>query len=274
MSVIIEYNQSTDPVTGLDAGSRSGTVSMKQPLYLDPNRKKAFRVLRAIISNEIPNIYSSGGYDNTLCKISRDGGSTWTIVGLRAGIYSVSMINTCINDVGSNLGWWTSTIDPGFDLNINPATHFIYVKMDSTKLAVGGTVLAIDFSNSRLYEVLGYELANLPLVDGTLGAHIFSATLPPELDTQGTYLDVLCDIVLGTRWTNGQLSNILCRVPMISDANEVVYPSGSTGMVSPFVPATIPSIIQSFSIQIRNGRGQDAYFTMGNVIIELEITDL
>ncbi len=270
MSLLLDYNRSIDSISGLDFGTRNGTINLRQPIYLDPNKKKQFRVLRVMLSPEIPNVYNSGGINTTTCNISRDGGATWITCLLKKGIYTISMLNDSINDVATLQSWWAVKGEYGFDLSYNPATKIVYIKLDSTKLAVGGTQLAIDFGVSQMGLMCGFSSTNNSfIVDG-----LHTADLSPQLDWQGQYVEIFCSIIQSTRWVNGQLSSALCRVPISASTSEIVFPSANNGMISPLINASIPSAIQSFDVTIKNAFGRDAVFLYGNASIELEIIDV
>lgn len=269
MSLLLDYNRSSDSTTGLDFGTRNGTINFRQPQYLDSNKKKLFRVLRVMLSPEMPNVYNTGGINTTTVNLSRDGGATWITCLLKTGIYTTTMISDSINNVAELQGWWAVAGDYGFDLNYNPATKMVYIKLDSTKLVAPGTQLAIDFGVSQMGLMLGFSNTNDSF--NTDGVH--TADLSPQLDWQGQYIEVFCSVIQGVRWVNGQLSSALCRVPISASTSEIVWPSANTGMISPLVPASIPNVIQSFDITIRNAKGNDAVFLYGGVSVEIEIVD-
>lgn len=271
MSVLIDYNRKTDEVTGLDLGTRSGTVNLRQSINLDQNKKKAFRVSRVIMSPEIPNVYTYNGFTNDKLRCSNDGGATWITIGLKTGIYTVTQIEESIIAVLNTLNWFTKPTDAGITLSYNPATRYIYTKLDSSKLLVVGQ-LAIDYSTlGNMYQTLGYELAtSIFLVDG-----LYTATLPPALDSQSTYVELKMSCIQGVRWINGQLSNSICRIPIQSGGQtEIVWPASATGFISPLIPASIPSTIDSFTINVITGNGRECVFMYGNLIIEIEIVDI
>ena len=269
MSVLLDYNKSRDETTGADFGYRSGTITMRQPLYLNQNKRKAFRVLRVIMSPEIPNIYSYNGYSNSLINISIDGGATWVTVSLKAGIYTIQMIQDSINDVANQLNWYIKPSDPAIVISYNPATRYVYTKLDSSKLLAPGQI-AIDYGVSSIYLLLGYGvLTSKFLIDG-----LFTATLPPQLDAQSTYVEIKMSCIQGVRWTNGSLSSSICRIPIQSGQVEIVWPAASTGLISPLIPASIVNSISSYTINITTGNGSECVFLYGNFILEVEIVDL
>jgi len=270
MSILLDYNKSTDEKTGLQFGTRSGIISMRQPIMMDPNRKKAYRVISIIMSPEIPNIYSYNGFNNTTVNISKDGGATWITVQFKAGIYTIQMIQDAINNAASQVNWWINNNDPGFIVAYNPATTLVYTQLDSSKL-LGGGQLAINYTVSSFYQMLGYTLlSGIILIDG-----LSTASNPPQLDVQSTYIEIKMSCILGTRWVNGQISNAICRVPINSSGGvEIIYPSGSTGFISPIVQASIPSTIESFSINFTNGAGNETVWLYGNCIVQVELIDM
>ena len=271
MSVLIDYKSNKDPTTGLDFGYRSGNVYMKQQKQLDENKKKAYRVIRVILSPEIPNIYTYGSFTNAKVNISNDGGMTWVSVNFKNGIYTIQEMQDSINDVANQLGWYSKSTEPALILSYNPATRMIYTKIDSGKMLLPSQ-FAIDYAVSLFYQMLGYtSLTCTFLTDG-----LFTASLPPQVDTQSTYLEIFITCIQGTRWVNGNLNSSIARIPIStsSTATEIVFPSATTGYISPTIPALIPSTIESFDISIRTGNGAECVFLYGNCIIEVEIMDI
>lgn len=270
MSQQLDYVAHKDSTTGLDFGTRSGQVNLQQPMYFDMNKKRAFRVIRCILSGQIPNIYAYGDFDNTTVRITRDGGTSWNTVQLTRGIYTVSQLSASINDTAIQHNWYTDPTDPAIRMSYNPATQYIYVSLDSTKLAIAGGQIGIDFSVSRIHEMFGYpQSASTFLVDG-----IHQAPNSPQMDVQGTYCDVAMSCIMSARMVNGTPSNIICRLPLdAAGQNEIVFPSGNTGMISPLMRANIPYCISQYSVQYLTQFGREVVFTMGNAILEVEVMD-
>lgn len=270
MSLVIDYTTQADSVTGLPLGNRSGTINMKQTQYLDPNRKHGYRILLGLMSNQIPNIYNYGGFNNTTLRITANGGTTWSTIQLPNGIFTVAQLNDNILNVMGQLNYWTNSSAPGFTLNYNPSTTLVYVSLDSTKLAVAGQ-LGIDLSVSQLGATLGYVTGGqIFLTDG-----YHSATLPPQLDTQGTYVNIFISVIQRTRTVNGQVSNIVYRVPIINDTTgEIVFPSSKTGNLSTIMRAEIPADIQSADVSFKTDSGQEVVFLYGGVTLSTELLDL
>ena len=268
-SILLDYQSTKDVSTGLDFGTRNGTVSMQQPQYLDAEKKKLFRVIRVMVSPEMPNVYKYGGVDTTSLKLTADGGATWVTLALKTGIYTIAMLQDAINDVGTQASWWKTAGDFGYTLGYNPATQIVYVTMDSSKLGGLFTQLGINFNVGNMADMLGFSSSNSSFV--TDGLH--TANLPPQMDYQGQYVELFCSIIQGCRWINGKLSSSICRIPITQSQSEIIYPSGNSGFISPVVHASIPAFIQSFDIKLINQRGNDAVFMYGGLTVELEILD-
>lgn len=267
-SHLLDFQNNIDKTTNSTYGTRNASITLQQPLILNSNGQKYFRVNNITISPEIPNVYSYGNYDNTTIKLSKDGGTTWIIGKLPNGVYTITMIQDCINNICSDLGWYTSISDTPFTLSYNPATKLIYCKINSSKLLNVGQ-FCIDFSVSQMYKMLGYDISACTFI--TDGIH--ASPNEPLIDSQGTYVTLEMSCIQNTRNLNGIASNILARIPLISGSTEIVFPSGSTGLISPVVPALIPNYISSYDVKIKNGNGDDCVFLYGNVIMSIEIID-
>jgi hypothetical protein len=267
---ILEYNATIDPMTNSAFGIRSGTVNLQQPILLEPGKQRAYRVLRVVLSPEIANIYRYQGFDNTKLRITNDGGATWVNIQLQNGNYStLKMLQDAINDVANQLNWYTSSSDPAIIINSNNATGLVYTKLDSTKLAIG-VQIGIDYSLSTIYNVFGYPANACTFVNDA----IHSATLPPQVDTQGTYGRIYVSFISNCRWFNGQIDSSICKIPFVADSGiEYIYPSTGTGVISPIIPCIFPSYVQSFNVSFKNQFGGDLVFLYGSASLELEIME-
>lgn len=271
--VFLEYTATSDSTTGNTFGYRKGIVNMIQPITFDPNKKKAYQVQSVILSPEIPNVYNYDGFDNTKVKISNDGGTTWVTVQFPNGIYQINMIEATVTNAFLQAGWIPDETFVPIVIDYNPATRLVYIQVDTTKLSVG-TQAAVDFGASQMYRLLGFPTAVSAkfLLDGT-----FSATLAPEVDTQGTYINVVCNAINASRFINGQLSNVIAKVPIVNSGNgiEIVFPSASTGSINtPFIEASIANYLPSFTIDFLQPNGKSAVFLYGNAIVQLIIQDI
>lgn len=268
MSYQIDYNVSKDATTGLDFGTRDGTINMKQIISLNHSKPHAYRVARAILSNLIPNFYNYGNFNNLTFRISTDGGTNWVDCTLKNGIYTLKQIQQAFNDVFIQEDWLLSSTSPAVIIDVNPTTQIIYVKTDSTKLKAGQ--VGIDFTVSSMYDTFGLTVAQGKIITDTM----IVASNSPKMDAQGSYIDVYMTLIQSCRYVNGQISSTICRLPLQATGNEIIYPSANTGSVSPIVKATIPSEISTFSVRFVNSYGRPAVFLMGNAIIELELIEL
>ena len=267
-SYVLEYRKSITTVS-----TANGRVDLQIPLNLKPNRKYFIRLIKCILSSEIPNIYNYNNVNNGLISITRDG-VTWVDIQLPNGIYTVSYINSAINAVARQLLWFTDPDVSGLLLNYNPATKRCYVNIDSTKLTpvVLPLVnqLGINFSNSLIWDVLGFLNNDVFIVDGLHDALGNAA----KLDYQSTYVDIRLDMATGLKNVNGVRTNILCTVPLVTDSGdnvEYIYPRA--GCPSPLIGVNLPSTLSSFGFNFSGGRNNEIIWTDGNVIVEFEILE-
>ena len=269
--VLLEYTSTKDPTYGTDFGTRAGQVTMIQPISLDPNKKKEYQIQSVIISPEIPNIYSYGGFNNTSLRISNNAGVTWSTVILSNGIYQINMIQDSITNAFLQAGWILDSTHIPVIVDYNPASRLIYVQTNSSQLTAG--TVGVDFGYSLMYQMLGFTnpASSIFTVDST-----YVATLPPNIDVQGTYINVVCNLITGSRYVNGQFSSVICKVPLTASTTqiEIVFPSANTGSINvPFIEASIPNNIMSFSIDFQTSTGQSVVFLYGNAICQFIVRD-
>lgn len=268
---LFQFTSTKDSIYGTDFGTRDGTVTMIQPVHFNPSKQREYQIQNITLSQEIPNIYSYGTFNNSTMQISNDGGTTWTTVQFANGIYTVNMIQDNIINAFLKAGWITDSTKTPLILNYNPATSLVYSITDSTQL-ISGTV-GVNFGSSSMWQLLGYSSAanSKFTVDGT-----YSAQLPPQIDWQGSSINVICSAVQYARSINGNFSNVVAVVPIVttSTSNEIVYPSGSTGNINtPFIGAYIPSDIMSFNIQFQTPSGLPVVWLYGTVNFQMVIRD-
>jgi len=270
--VFTDYSSSVDPVYGTPFGIRRGNVSLVQPVQFDSNKKKEYQVVRVILSPEIPNVYSYGSFNNTQIRITNNAGISWSIVQFPNGIYTTSMIQDSITNAFLQAGWISISSSPPVIVSYNPATRLIYSMINSANLAVG-TQAGIDFGYSQFYNMLGYSTpANaIFIIDGT-----YSAQLPPNLDTQGTTVVITCSLIQGSRYSNGQFSNIVCRIPLVTTTSqiEICWPSAATGLLSPIIECSTSNAVMNYTVDFTTESGQSMVWLYGEVIFELDIHDV
>ena len=268
-SILFDTTSSTS-ATGDDFGTRTKQVTLVQPVTFNDNRPRKYRVNRVILSPEIPNIYSYGSFNNTQMRISINGGVAWSIVQFSNGVFTINMIQDSITNAFAQTG---SLVVGGIPVIVsyNPATHFVYVTLQSTALTAGQ--VGVDFGFSSFYQLLGFDTPahSKFIADGT-----YTAQGIPNLDSQGTSILVSMDIIQGARYKNGVFSNIVCRVPIVVAASqvEIIYPSGSTGFISDWIKSSIPSTIMTYTIDyISEKTGSPIVFLFGNATLEIEIAN-
>ena len=266
---LIASFSSKDATTGLDFGTRDLTVNLKQPISLDPSKRKCYRIAKVILTSAIPNVYSYGSVDNTTINISKDGGTTWTTIKIQTGIYTIAELNTLINTTVSS--WWADTSNPGFHLSYNPGSQYVYVILDSTKLASAGQV-GIDFSVSQQWKFLGYNQSSCTFItDGT-----YTAPNYPQIDFQTTYVDIYVSCLQNTRFYNGAVNNTVLRLSIENsgNVNEIVFPSGATSTISSYITCSMSNYISSYDVKFINGAGNPLVVMYGNSIVEIELCEI
>jgi len=251
-------------------GLLDGTYTQTPSLKLDNSKKYALRVLSCRLSPIIPNIFSNTSNDTTMLDISNDNFATRTTVVMAGGSYNVPQINLAIQNIIQNLNWNTDNNDSAFWLAVNPVSSLCYVRLDSTKLALG-TQICVDFtsqSTSTLNELLGFIAPVSFNIDG-----LHDASTIPIVDYQGSNINIRTSFT-NTSYLNGTPSNILCSFPASVTGNEIVYPGINTGLISPILNCDIPYIINGFDIKIENQRNNKSiYFGYGSITLQIEVIE-
>lgn len=248
-------------------GSRGVNVLYPTSIKLDPNRDSFMQVDQILITTNILNVYTDLGFDNTVIRITTNGGTSWDILTLLPGSYSVSYIESAIRDRSIALGYWTSPLAVGFTLKYNLATKLCYVNIDST-LLVGGQ-FGIDFGSSDMWQLLGFGTPKSFVTDG-----LHSADLNPKIDIQtlGGFIDVSTNITIANKRSNSSPTNTIASVPTIAAAgqNYIVYPL--EGFKAPLLEIGVGQITR-FSVSYLNpttGRpiifGSDGCTTMVKIM--------
>jgi len=270
---LFEYSSTADRLLGTPFGTRDGIVTMTQPVRFDERAKRSYQIQSVILSTEIPNIYKYGGFDNTKVAISGNGGGAWTTVQFANGVYTLTMIQDNITNAFLQAGWIADATKIPVTVSYNPATGLVYVILDSTQLSNPQGQVGADFGISSMYVMLGYDSA----VDGQFTSDgIFGAQLPPQIDVQGTYVNVGISMISYARSVNGVFSNVVAKVPLVTgpNSNEVVYPSGYTGNIAtPFVEASIPAYVMSFNVTFTTPFGFPVVFLYGTASVQFVVKD-
>ena len=252
------------------SGTRDQTDNLDIPFKINPNRKHWVRLIKVILSKSIPNIYTIGTFNNTKINITKDGGSTWDTIQLVAGKYTVQSLNAAITQSMLQLTYFTNLAEPPITLAYNLSTEFAYVTLDSAGSTFTGTQIGIDFTagtTSTINTNLGFISSSTFTTDATHQADAY-----PQMDQQGTTIDVNINIATGLKSINGSNVNTLVTVPLAGGSdNEYIYPSG--GIVSPMIPISISSDIMAFKVSYLTSTGATAYWLLGNTITEIEVIE-
>lgn len=244
-SVVMEYRGIN---SSNDVGTLDGSVALQQALNLQGNKRVEIKPISCQMSSRIPNIFSYGNFNNRIIRVKRDLFDPWTIITLTPGIYkTVSEIEAAITDVIST--WMTDPYDSAIQLNANTVTDQVYVILDSSKLALGGHQACIDFSQSQIYNTLGFPLSACTFIaDG-----LYTSSNVVRMDQQGTYCDVVMSLC-NTRVVNGVPKKVLFSVPLVLMSNtltEYLYPpfGSETETISYSGSSFINSYVVEFKTQ-------------------------
>lgn len=261
-SRLLSYSTS---VTAL--GTFDGTVNFDTPLRVNSSRPHTFKVVRASITSNLPNVYNYGSVNNGLIRVSNDGGSTWTTIQLTDGVYSVNSLNNAINDVISV--WMTSSSDSAFILRANTVINKCYIIIDSTKLSVG-IQFAIDFGDtiSLAYDLLGFVATQNFNTDGTHTGDAF-----PKLDYQGNNVKIFVNGFGPLAIEEGESTKLACTIPLSTSSvlNEYVY--GQNGEVPFEVPCKVSDPLTTYSIEVRGDNSNTIVGYDGKLNLQFLLTE-
>lgn len=231
---------------------------------------KKLKLVNCYISGAIPNIYNYGGVNNGLIRVSNDGGSTWTSVQLENGEYTTLNIASALNYSISS--WITDLSDPPITISTNDVVGKVYTSLDSTKLSTGSQI-AIDYSQSLIYDVLGYDVGTSTFT--TDGLH--SAPNLAKLDTFGNTMSVNIYGFGDISVVNNASTNSIARVNLTNKVGNLYYLDTAS-----FFPITIfpPSQIQQYSIEFKgsrqntNGTYKDILFLEGEICLTFQLVEM
>ena len=257
-------------------GRADGTVTLERPIYSTYGGVFRIRVMQIEMSSYIPNVFTEGTFTNAVIDVSDDGGATWSHVALGNIVTTITHIAAAINSACA--AWWTDVNDPGFIMGTNSDTDITYLIMDSTKCAVPGAQLAINFApviagnTSLAYELLGFVTVKQFIADGTYaGSHY------PNMDWFGNSVKVILD-GCGTLGTGNEKDDQeLCSVPLSTAnvLNEYVYPS--SGIVVPWISCDVHGAWDKYSIRFvgsranADGTERAILWTQGHVSVKFMI---
>jgi hypothetical protein len=267
MSIQLSYTKTVSTTDGIS--SLDGDVKLVTPLNMNPNTSKSIRLIKFTISSNIPNVYNVSGSNNGLVRVTRDGGTSWTSIQLDPGIYTTSLIAAAINATIES--WYTDSSDPALNIAYNTATQKVYTTLDSTKLAVGGTQIGIDFadSSSLMGTLLGYTTTTSFVTDGDKEADSYA-----QLNWISDSINVELGGFGSLSIINGQQSNTFFTMNLATETvtNQYEYPSN--GIVSPWIIIQNMSQLQTYSVKIRGSNGRTVYLLEGRVELVFELREI
>lgn len=240
-STIISYRQMTSTLV-----SANGSFVPRSAVEFRGTVRKV-QVVKASITNRIANVWTNPvtqtplgtmpAFDNATFRLTHDGGATWVTVVLPPGVYTVPMINAAITD--ATQAWNTLPTDPSIVLTYNLATHQAYLNLDSTKDANPLAVVGIDFSVSRINELLGF-IGAVPFI----GDGVYGATANAQLDWIGSNVSVLVQGLGPVSYVNTDTSQEICQIPLSTTGSiPASYQFPHDSSISPFITASIPTVI-------------------------------
>lgn len=254
-------------------GSPNGTVTFSAPLRCEGTRRRSLRLVKTSFSSQIANVYNYGNTNNGLIRASHDGGVTWTGIQLPNGVYIIKYIESGINTALAD--WWADPTQPGFKLRYNTASQYVYIEIDSSKLAQDKAgQLGIDFSASSVWDLLGFDASACTFTeDGIFGAVNYA-----KLNWFGDSVSLIVKGFGTLSLRNGINSFEIASIPLSASqvGNEYIFPSGLYTPVIP-IPGS-PDVIQSFSVEFlgsrvsANGSQIPILILEGNVEVVLEFS--
>jgi hypothetical protein len=253
------------------AGTRDSTYNLNIPIRINPNKRHYIRLIKTAVSTGIPNIYTSGTFDNAKLSVTKDGGANWDLITLTEGTYTISYLDAAIKQAMLQLGYYTTTSEPPIYLAYNLATSYVYVTLDSTGATFTGTQIGIDFSYagaSTLWDNLGFETPKLFTADGTNQANNYA-----QIDQQGSTIDVQINLATGIKSINGLNTDTIATIPLTrASGNEYVYPFD--GIITPEIPVSITQDVTSFTVKYLTTSGTSMYWSFGNTYTEVEVIEV
>jgi hypothetical protein len=267
--------QSSVIVSRLDLdvpGTHDQTIYFDQPTLLNPNKRHWVRVMRALVSKQIPNVYTDPitGVSNTTLRITRDNGATWSVVTLSPGIYSAEGLSLAIQQYMIDNSWVAAASPEAIQVVTNTVVLLNYVILDSSLLLAPGTVVGIDFSNNGT-SILGTTFGFTPTTQ-FIGTQTTAGSSYPIVARQGTQVDITTNLGTSIRSINSSATQVICTVTFSGGTlNEYVFPND--GVVSPLIPVALGSSIRSLTVSFKTPDGTEMYFLSGLTELQIEIIE-
>lgn len=250
-------------------GKMDAITNVTPPLKLSETKKYYIQALSAELSARIPNVFSSTSpkFNNQIVHVKRNVGDLYTQLTLPLGNYTAQKIGQAI--VSAIQTWFTNSADPSLVITTNSVIDKVNIQILAGKLASGGTQFCIDLkSGSDLSTTLGFSSA-IFTTNGT-----FTSDLTPQLDTQTTTCDIICDLCT-VRALNGRASKILFSIPLIlANGSQTTFLFPPPGATLPLIPYNGPKVISNFSLYFRTSDDKPFYWMNGNVNVQFTICEI
>lgn len=248
-------------------GSADGTVRLFQALQWRRNAtQRKLKLCSCSISRSIPNVYNYGGVNNGLIRVSNDDWSTHTDIQLDNGIYSAQQISNAINETIS--AWYTDPIAPAILIQTNSVLGKAYVELDQSKMA-SGTHIGIDFSQSLVYDLLGFVDTKIFSTTTTLTA---TASHMAKLDWFGNIMSISIEGFGNLSLVNADTSTEICQVALDANTGQNLY-TVNTDAYAP-VNIYIGNETPSYTISFKGSRdNKQILWTEGEISLVFQITE-
>lgn len=262
-TIVFEFR--SENTTG-NVNTLDGLVVLQEAYALSTMKRCYIKPISCQMSTRIPNIYSYAHFANNVIRVKRNVADAWTTITLSAGVYNTtSEIQAAVT--ASIAAWYIDPYQPALTIGSNTVTDQVYITLDSTKLALGGTQMCVDLSQSRIAYTLGFPAATTYIADG-----LYTSSQIVRLDTQGTFCDVVCSLT-NARIINGQCKKILFSVPltMMSGLTEFIYPINGNNV--PLIQYTGSNYISNYSVEFKTQENTPMVWLPGSkvqVIFEFE----
>lgn len=241
-------------------------IVLQDALRLNSQKRTYIKPISAQISTRIPNIFSYGAFNNTIIRVKRNVADAWTVITLTPGVYlTVSEIGAAVTAATST--WHTNPASPAIRIDANTVTDKVFIILDSSKLAAGGTQACIDLSQSQIAFTLGFPAATSYIADGT-----YTSSQVVRMDTQGTKVDIVCSLTT-SRVINGVTKKILFSVPMVAMTGYTEYLYPQLGEPTPLIQYQGNTFLSNYDINFQTTFGTTMVFLGGSrcsVIFEMQ----
>jgi hypothetical protein len=259
----------------------NGEVTFATPFRIAMQTNPKMQVCSIQVSDLIPNIFDANPYyafNNTLLRVwTNDTSGNPITVKLPRGLYSTVeqialAINTAINS-SINPSWYTDPEQPALSIVGDPITQQVIIAIDTTLLRLPHTTMTVDLrktsTGTDLAQTLGFS-TNASLMYAPAGTTTyFVSDKIVQMATQGTAIDVQCDLVAPSRVDN-RMERTLATIVFAgkNTSSDNVWPSA--GQLSSLLLYDGPKEISRVSFKLLTRSGKPMLFSSGGVYIDIE----